>query len=59
MNTTELFNKIKELVEVFNENAEKALAGNKSAAARSRKTSVEIEKALKEYRRTSVAEGKE
>lgn len=59
MNTTELFNKIKELVEVFNENTEKALAGNKSAAARSRKASVEIEKALKEYRRTSVAEGKE
>lgn len=59
MNTTELFNKIKELVEVFNENAEKALAGNKSAAARSRKASVEIEKALKEYRKVSVAEGKE
>lgn len=59
MNTIELFNKIKELVEVFNENAEKALAGNKSAAARSRKASVEIEKALKEYRKVSVAEGKE
>lgn len=59
MNTTELFSKIKELVEVFYEDAEKALAGNKSAAARSRKTSVEIEKTLKEYRKASVAEGKE
>lgn len=58
MNTTELFSKIKTLVETFNGDVEKALAGNKSAAARSRKISVEIEKTLKEYRKVSIAEGK-
>lgn len=58
MTSTTLFKKIQTLVADFNDNAEKAFAGNKSAAARSRKISVEIEKLLKEYRKVSIAEGK-
>ena len=56
---------MKELVEklnaawaVFAENADKQLAGNKAAGARARKASLEIEKALKEFRRLSIEAGK-
>jgi hypothetical protein len=55
----ELISKISELFEVFSSNAVKAQAGNKAAGARARKASLEIEKALKEFRKTSVAYGKE
>ena len=56
---------MKELVEklnaawaVFAENAEKNLAGNKAAGKRARKASLELEKALKEFRKVSVEAGK-
>ena len=56
---------MKELVEklnaawaVYAENADKQLAGNKAAGARARKASLEIEKALKEFRKVSVEAGK-
>lgn len=43
---------------VFAENADKQLAGNKAAGARARKASLEIEKALKEFRKVSIEAGK-
>ncbi len=56
---------MKELVEklnaawaVFAENAGKNLEGNKAAGARARKASLELEKALKEFRKVSVEAGK-
>ena len=56
---------MKELVEklnaawaVFAENADKTLAGNKAAGTRARKASLELEKALKEFRKVSVEAGK-
>ena len=56
---------MKELVEklnaawaVFAENADKQLAGNKAEGARARKGSLEIVKALKEFRKVSVEAGK-
>jgi hypothetical protein len=56
---------MKELVEklnaawaVFAENADKHLAGNKAAGTRTRKASLELEKALKEFRKVSVEAGK-
>lgn len=55
---------MKELVEklnaawaVFAENADKNLEGNKAAGARARKASLELEKALKEFRKVSVEAG--
>ena len=56
---------MKELVEklnaawaVFAENADNQLQGNKAAGTRARKASLEIEKALKEFRKVSVEAGK-
>ena len=56
---------MKELVEklnaawaVFAENADKNLAGNKAPGTRARKASLELEKALKEFRKVSVEAGK-
>ena len=56
---------MKELVEklnaawaVFAENADKNLAGNKAAGTRALKASLELEKALKEFRKVSVEEAK-
>ena len=56
---------MKELVEklnaawaVFAENADKQLLGNKAAGTRARKASLEIEKALKEFRKISVEASK-
>ena len=43
---------------VFAENADKQLQGNKAAGTRARKASLEIEKALKEFRKVSVEAGK-
>lgn len=54
----ELVAKIDELVAAFKADAEKNVAGNKAAGARARKVSLEIEKALKEFRKVSVAEAK-
>ena len=53
----ELINKISGLFEAFRGDAAKAEAGNKSAGARARKVSLEIEKTLKEFRKTSVHYG--
>ena len=50
----ELVEKINATWAVFAENAEKNAAGNKAAGARARKASLELEKALKEFRKASV-----
>lgn len=43
----------------FTENFEKHFAkGNKAAGARARKTSLELEKLFKEYRKASIEAGK-
>ena len=55
----ELISKISELFDSFSSNAVKAQPANKAAGARARKASLEIEKALKQFRKTSVAYGKE
>lgn len=54
----ELAEKINAAWAVFAENADKQLAGNKAAGARARKASLEIEKALKEFRKVSIEAGK-
>ena len=54
----ELVEKINAAWAVFAENADKQLAGNKVAGARARKASLEIEKALKEFRKVSIEAGK-
>lgn len=54
----ELVEKINAAWVVFAENADKQLAGNKAAGARARKASLEIEKALKEFRKVSIEAGK-
>ena len=56
---TELVAKINELYAAFAADAEAQVAkGNKAAGARARKASLEIEKALKEFRKVSVEAGK-
>lgn len=56
---TELVAKINELYAAFAADAEaQAVKGNKAAGARARKASLEIEKALKEFRKVSVEAGK-
>ena len=55
----ELVEKINALAAVVIENAAaQAEKGNKAAGARSRKASLELEKALKEFRKVSVEAGK-
>lgn len=54
----ELVEKINALCASYSEDAAKALEGNKAAGARARKTSLEIEKALKEFRKVSVESAK-
>lgn len=54
----ELVEKINAAWAVFAENADKQLAENKAAGARARKASLEIEKALKEFRKVSIEAGK-
>ena len=56
---TELLKKIKELNEVLIADAElQASKGNKAAGTRARKASLELEKALKEFRKVSLEESK-
>lgn len=50
----ELYDKIKNTVVMFDENAVKCLGGNKSAGVRSRQASLELDKLLKEWRKASV-----
>ena len=55
----ELVAKINELYAAFAVDAEaQAVKGNKAAGARARKVSLELEKALKEFRKISVDAGK-
>ena len=54
----ELVEKINAAYAVFAENADKQHAGNKAAGARARKSSLELEKLLKEFRKVSVEAGK-
>lgn len=54
----ELVEKINAAYAVLAENADKQLAGNKAAGARARKSSLELEKLLKEFRKVSVEAGK-
>lgn len=54
----ELVEKINALCAQFAVDAQKNVDGNKAAGARARKASLEIEKALKEYRKVSVAANK-
>ena len=55
----ELVEKINALAAVVIENAAtQAEKGNKAAGARARKASLELEKALKEFRKVSVEAGK-
>lgn len=53
-----LVKKIKELCAEFSAEAAKNLAGNKAAGTRARKASLELEKALKEFRKVSVEASK-
>lgn len=50
----EIINKINALAEAFKEDSAKALAGNKAAAARSRKATLELAKLGKEFRAESL-----
>lgn len=51
----ELVEKVNELMENFNKDANAQIEnGNKAAGTRARKASVEIEKALKEFRKASL-----
>lgn len=54
----ELVEKINAAWAVFEENAENNLQGVKVAGTRARKASLELEKALKEFRKLSVEAGK-
>jgi hypothetical protein len=57
---TELVVKITDAMTSFAENAKtNILKGNKAAGARARKTSLEIEKLLKEYRKASIEADKQ
>lgn len=49
-----MIEKINSLFEAFKVDAEKSINGNKSAGARARKTSLAIEKAMKEFRKESL-----
>lgn len=55
----ELIAKVKELSAALVADAElQAVKGNKAAGTRARKASLELEKALKEFRKVSLAEAK-
>lgn len=49
---------INDLTAAFAADAEKAVAGNKAAGCRARKISLELEKALKSFRKISVEAAK-
>lgn len=50
----DVFAELRQAFNNFRDEAEKALKGNKSAAVRSRKVSLEIEKLAKQYRKESI-----
>ncbi len=55
----ELVNKINEQISVFQENAKlQAENNNKAAGGRARKSSLELEKLLKEFRKVSISASK-
>lgn len=55
----ELVEKIQELYEAFAKDAQLQVEkSNKAAGTRARKTSLEIEKAMKQFRKVSISEGK-
>ncbi len=55
----ELVEKINGLMDSFSKDANAQVAnGNKAAGARARKTSLELEKALKEFRKVSIEASK-
>ena len=55
----ELLSKIKAEFELFAKEADAQLEkGNKAAGTRARKSSLELEKMLKEFRKSSIEEGK-
>lgn len=54
----ELVSKINALCDAFKVDSEKDLSGNKAAAARCRKTTLEFEKLGKQFRKASIAETK-
>lgn len=54
----ELVVKINALCDAFKADAEKAVNGNKAAAARCRKATLELEKLGKEFRKVSISETK-
>jgi len=58
MSTNEMFDDIEGEFNEFKIAHEKAASGNKSAATRARKSSSILSKLLKDYRATSIAEGK-
>ena len=54
----QLVEKINALCDAFKVDAEKAVNGNKAAAARCRKVTLDLEKLGKEFRKASIAETK-
>lgn len=55
----ELIEKIQESFQAFEKDAKAQLeSGNKAAGTRARKVSLEIEKAMKEFRKASLEESK-
>jgi hypothetical protein len=54
MTLPQLADEIKSAIGSFNEDMAKAVEGNKSAAQRSRKQSLNLEKLFKEWRKVSV-----
>lgn len=50
----QLADEIKSAISSFNDDMAKAIEGNKSAAQRSRKQSLNLEKLFKEWRKVSV-----
>jgi hypothetical protein len=54
----ELVGNLNQLFADFAKDAELNVTGNKAAGQRARKVSLEIEKALKEFRKVSVADSK-
>jgi len=54
----ELVENIQTTFESFQSEANMQLDGNKSAGTRARKSSLELEKLLKEFRKVSIAESK-
>lgn len=59
MTSIELTEKINAVIADLTINFSKANTGNKSAAIRARKNTVELEKLFKEYRKVSVEESKQ